>query len=142
MHPGSFCPPWSFPAGMWQRREQNETCSCHGHCWPLSLCCAISLWNLLLSLPLPPQLGAVSSWQPFPAPTRAPVVPLCRVGSVCWECASSLGVSLCSRADRLQSFWACQLQRLMKQSLFLLPFRCWNCLWMCAELSLQGTARP
>lgn len=35
--------------------------------------------HLLLSLPLPPP-GAVSSWQPFPAPTGAPVVPLGLLG--------------------------------------------------------------
>lgn len=23
VHPESFCPPWRFPAGMWQLREQN-----------------------------------------------------------------------------------------------------------------------
>lgn len=36
--------------------------------------------NLLLSLPLPPHLGAVSSWQPFPAPARLQWC-LC----ACWE---------------------------------------------------------
>lgn len=64
--------------------------------------------NLLLSLPLPPHLGAVSSWQPFPAPTQLQWC-LC----ACWE--RLLGMCLTPGSillfqSRLQSFWASQLQ--------------------------------
>lgn len=52
--------------------------------------------NLLL--PLPPHLGAVSSWQPFPAPTQ---LQWCLYA--CWDRLLGMcltpGVSFCSRAD-------------------------------------------
>lgn len=52
--------------------------------------------------------GAVS-WQPFPAPHTSSVP----VGSVCWECASFLGISFCSR----QSFWAVSFRVWLQKSL-------------------------
>lgn len=66
----------------------------------------------ILLLSLPPYWGLCPPGSPCQPHTGAAVVPLCCVGSACWECASSLGVSFCSWAAR-QSLWACQLQSLM-----------------------------
>lgn len=90
--------------------------------------------------------GAVS-WQPFPAPHRSSVP----VGSVCWECASFLGISFCSR----QSFWAVSFRVWLQKSLkgritmrfvkVLLSDPTWQpvlCVGGCCVFALQGINVP
>lgn len=106
-------------------------------------CCAISLWEFAATVTPP---GAVS-WQPFPAPHTSSVP----VGSVCWECASFLGISFCSR----QSFWAVSFRVWLQKSLkgritmrfvkVLLSDPTWQpvlCVGGCCVFALQGINVP
>ncbi|XP_037994550.1 uncharacterized protein LOC119701640 [Motacilla alba alba] len=69
--PESSCPPWGFPAGLWQRREQNQTCSSRGHCWPWSLCCAIGPWHFAAVTAAATPAGGCVPLAALPSPTTS-----------------------------------------------------------------------
>lgn len=109
-HPESFSPLGDFLRGWGRAGSRINPAPPMG---TAGLCLSVvpsACGNLLL--PLPPHLGVRAPGSPSQPHTRAPALPPGWVGRVCWECASSLGVSFPSRVDGW-SFWACQLQSLL-----------------------------